>query len=519
MESPAPPASPASPVKSGRWGLQVRPGSMGIRGSRGSKDRSARWVLLDPPVIALGATLRRTADAVEADFGFNSAGYLNRDDVLAWAGASAVTVARLWGNTGAAQLGAELVTNGTFDANITGWTPYRAASLSHVDGKMRVEATTTSYAFASAPISGLTVGATYLLKASSEGDANRYIQVSTIAGDGGTGLIPTVTGVASRHITFVATQTTHHVKIFAGFASTAKSNWDNISVREVLTTNAIQSTASAMPPLDLSANPLTIGASAEKSLVATIPTTITNAKVIRALNGAVAVTTETVSAGAFTVQNATAYSELAVLAADTPDADVAKVAAAMRRAWSLDAGAMPAITAIGAEHTTIDVGGVDYEVLQFKIVGSTDLVISGGALYGAEYLIVAGGGTGGSSTSRRNGGGGAGGVVARVGAAIAAGTYPVAVGAGGIVGARAGQNSSALGITALGGGQGGGVNTNGSAGGSGGGAGGQNGGGSAAAQQRNQDQHPGATERPEEERHSRAKAQARAAAVRAQRQS
>ena len=44
----------------------------------------------------LGATLRRTADGVEADFGFTGEGYLDRAAVLAWAGASAVTVARLY---------------------------------------------------------------------------------------------------------------------------------------------------------------------------------------------------------------------------------------------------------------------------------------------------------------------------------------------------------------------------------------------------------------------------------------
>lgn len=45
----------------------------------------------------LGATLKRSLDGVEADFGFTGKGYLPRAEVLAWAGASEVTVARLYG--------------------------------------------------------------------------------------------------------------------------------------------------------------------------------------------------------------------------------------------------------------------------------------------------------------------------------------------------------------------------------------------------------------------------------------
>lgn len=42
------------------------------------------------------ATLLRTVDAVQQDFYFNSNGFLDRDAVLAWAGASAVTVVRIY---------------------------------------------------------------------------------------------------------------------------------------------------------------------------------------------------------------------------------------------------------------------------------------------------------------------------------------------------------------------------------------------------------------------------------------
>ena len=78
-----------------------------------------------------------------------------------------------------------------------------------------------------------------------------------------------------------------------------------------------------------------------------------------------------------------------------------------------------------------------------------------------DALIVAGGG-GGGATSRPNhngawaGGGGAGGVLYTPGHPVTAATYPVVIGAGGGVGSN-GSNSTALGLTAIGGGRGGGT--------------------------------------------------------------
>jgi prepilin-type N-terminal cleavage/methylation domain-containing protein len=69
-----------------------------------------------------------------------------------------------------------------------------------------------------------------------------------------------------------------------------------------------------------------------------------------------------------------------------------------------------------------------------------------------EYLIVAGGGGGGYG---RGGGGGAGGLLTGIRDDITTGTYPIVVGSGGASFTN-GSNSTALGLTASGGGRGGG---------------------------------------------------------------
>jgi hypothetical protein len=136
---------------------------------------------------------------------------------------------------------------------------------------------------------------------------------------------------------------------------------------------------------------------------------------------------------------------------------------------------------VTSEHTS---GGIRYKVHTFATVGTTNFVLSSpGNVGDFEYLIVAGGGPGGVGNSNEGGGGGgAGGVMLGKLNTLSSGTYPVIVGAGGTGGAGQsqnatnfanGQNSSAFGLVALGGGAGGNcVAVSGSAGGSGGGGGG-----------------------------------------------
>ena len=127
-------------------------------------------------------------------------------------------------------------------------------------------------------------------------------------------------------------------------------------------------------------------------------------------------------------------------------------------------------TASGGTESTYSSGGVSYKVHTFTSSGTFTAEASGSV----DVLVVAGGG--GSNTGRNDGawdgGGGAGGLRYLTSQAATAQSYTITIGGGGGYGAN-GANSSALGITSLGGGYGGVSTTgNGASGGSGGGGGG-----------------------------------------------
>lgn len=78
-------------------------------------------------------------------------------------------------------------------------------------------------------------------------------------------------------------------------------------------------------------------------------------------------------------------------------------------------------------------------------------VVSGTEVKSIEVLVVAGGGSG----AGYNGTGGAGGVAYNPSTTISGGTYPIIIGTGGVAAGSKGEDSSAFGITSLGGGAGG----------------------------------------------------------------
>jgi hypothetical protein len=125
--------------------------------------------------------------------------------------------------------------------------------------------------------------------------------------------------------------------------------------------------------------------------------------------------------------------------------------------------------ATGGIITDITVGGIPYRVHSFVDVGADTFELNvlgrGGGFI--EYLIVAGGGGG-----RGLGGGGGGGFLTGS-MTIGRGSYPIYVGNGGLD--AAGENSTALGLTAIGGGVGG-IGLSGGTGGAGGSGGGGSGG-------------------------------------------
>jgi len=118
-------------------------------------------------------------------------------------------------------------------------------------------------------------------------------------------------------------------------------------------------------------------------------------------------------------------------------------------------------SATGGVTSTYSRLGVDYRVHAFTTVGTTNFVVSNAGTIGlVDVLVIAGGGGGGSHVP---GGGGAGGLIYRPGKSITATTYPIVVGGGGagssnpgsyggMPNATKGGNSSALGLTAIGGG-------------------------------------------------------------------
>jgi len=156
------------------------------------------------------------------------------------------------------------------------------------------------------------------------------------------------------------------------------------------------------------------------------------------------------------------------------------------------------IIARGGQVSTTISGGIRFAVHQFKNVGTETFTILNSASISAnnnvQYLIVAGGGGGGhgNGITPAFAGGGAGGLLQGT-TTLTQGSYNIVVGDGGLGGSNSGlleggvwayaangQNSSAFGLTAIGGGgAGGGAGTSGRSGGSGGGQGGTGGGGTA----------------------------------------
>jgi hypothetical protein len=131
--------------------------------------------------------------------------------------------------------------------------------------------------------------------------------------------------------------------------------------------------------------------------------------------------------------------------------------------YKLSENFFSAPSATGGITSTYNSLGTDYRIHAFTTVGTTNFVVSSAGTAGlVDILVVGGGGPGGSHVP---GGGGAGGLIYRPGKTITAGTYPIVVGVGGTgsfnpggyggqPNATAGGDSTALGLTAKGGGWG-----------------------------------------------------------------
>lgn len=127
--------------------------------------------------------------------------------------------------------GSELVSNGTFDTDTTGWTPTNA-TLSVVGGVLRVTNSTTAVGLAHQAIA-VENGSTYAYSADVIGAGAHSIGIGTTTT--GNNLVQTSTGAGTKTGTFVATATTIYVNTRNGTTvSGAARDFDNISIKKVL---------------------------------------------------------------------------------------------------------------------------------------------------------------------------------------------------------------------------------------------------------------------------------------------
>lgn len=135
-------------------------------------------------------------------------------------------------------LGPDIVTNGTFDTNITGWTPYASGGGStagivwDASGKLSVAGNGTGTSGVSAPIT-TTIGVTYEVTIVVAGQATNFIILNAAPASGGPiASILAFPGVpATCTLRFTATTSTSWIYFYRGNVGAALI--DNVTAREV----------------------------------------------------------------------------------------------------------------------------------------------------------------------------------------------------------------------------------------------------------------------------------------------
>lgn len=142
--------------------------------------------------------------------------------------------------------GPELISNGTFDTDTTGWSGNVAATLSVVSNELQVTSSGTSYpAFAYQGVT-TTIGEVYRLVADVNYTSDDgLIRVGTVAGSGNLGESGVLTSDQTVVIEFTATSTTSYIRVGLNSAGDAQSiAFDNISVKEASVAVFNEATAS-----------------------------------------------------------------------------------------------------------------------------------------------------------------------------------------------------------------------------------------------------------------------------------
>ena len=143
-------------------------------------------------------------------------------------------------------LGAELVSNGTFDSGTTGWTAGPKASITAVGGELQVTAAATNAAaFCVVPT---VVDRSYRASCIARAGTSSAAQLRAI---GGSTVYTLLTSNTPLTFVFTATSTSTQIDILAGTAGTLFA--DNISVKEIPGNHATQSTTANKPTVQTNA--------------------------------------------------------------------------------------------------------------------------------------------------------------------------------------------------------------------------------------------------------------------------
>jgi len=133
-------------------------------------------------------------------------------------------------------LGSELITNGTFDTDVSGWTAVDATLGWLLGGLLRVFNTTTDgYAYQSFTT---VVGESYIVEFDGAGIAagatsGKVVASTTSDSTGELNSLSVLSWLVGNTFQFVATTTTTYVLVYTIGTVPAQSDWDNVSVKQI----------------------------------------------------------------------------------------------------------------------------------------------------------------------------------------------------------------------------------------------------------------------------------------------
>ncbi|MEK9895899.1 MAG: hypothetical protein VW518_05660, partial [Burkholderiaceae bacterium] len=128
--------------------------------------------------------------------------------------------------------GSELVTNGDFTTDTSGWSSGNSATLTQSSGTLNVAYNGVSYGYAYQNITTV-VGKTYTFKADITATSSNspFIAVNLDQVGGDDYSTTSSSSVRTDSITFIATSTTTQLKLYLDGTTSGNANFDNVSVR------------------------------------------------------------------------------------------------------------------------------------------------------------------------------------------------------------------------------------------------------------------------------------------------